>query len=240
MAEFFLERLSTAPEGFAFGLVLLILFFCGLGIPLPEEIPLTLAGYLVYTGDVSLPTATIWCLIAILAGDSVLFALGFRFGHRIFEIRLFRKLLTPRRMKKVNRYFHRYGNRVVFLGRFMAGVRATFFLTAGILKMPYRRFLVLDGVAALISAPIFIFLAYRFGGELEMASQLFHEFGWYLLAGAVILVVGTSIFIRQRRKRKRAEARLASEQSKEEPRFPVLKRADSEASSTPKSAQEGT
>lgn len=203
MIDFLIRVIENAPPGIAFTGVIVVLLICGLGAPFPEEIPLVLAGYLVYSEEVSLQTCLAWCFVALLAGDSMLFWIGYRFGHRIFQIPILNKLLTPERVHKVNEKFHHYGNRVIFVARFMAGVRGTVFLTAGVLKMPYRRFILFDGMAALVSAPLVIYIAYRFGSQLEYAIKFAREAGWLLFVIASILAVGISILVLRIRKRRR-------------------------------------
>src|SRR5258705_13971787 len=132
MFEQALTYLDTLPGEFAFGGVIVVLLLCGVGFPLPEEFPLFAAGYLAQQGVVSLRTAIVSCLFAIVAGDCMLFTIGYRLGNRIFDLPVLRKLLTPERMERVNHYFRKYGSRVVFVGRYMAGVSGRGFLAAGI------------------------------------------------------------------------------------------------------------
>lgn len=192
MLEYLLNLVNSIPEGWAFGAVIGVLLICGLGLPFPEEIPLFLAGYLVYSGQVHLNTCMLFTVMAILIGDSALFSIGHKFGPQIFQIPLFGKLLTPSRVKRVNEYFQKYGNGVVFVARFMAGVRGPVFLTAGILRMPYRRFILLDGIAALISAPTVVWATYKFcqyfSGETESVMRFVRKTEGYLLVLAVVLV----------------------------------------------------
>jgi len=203
--EFIFEWLSAAPGTVAFAAVLFVILICGLGLPLPEEFPLLAAGYLAYMGDVSLKIGILFSLAAIVGGDSLLFLIGRKLGNRIFEFPLFAKLLHPGRMKKVNEYFHKYGNRVVFVARFMAGIRGTIFITAGILQMPYRRFLVWDGLAAIISVPLVISIAYHFGEDIELGMQQIRRTGHTLFAVAAIAVLGLSLIIWWMKKRRRLD-----------------------------------
>ncbi len=202
MFEQILEYLDTIPGEFAFGGVIVVLLLCGLGFPLPEEFPLFAAGYLAQQGVVSLRTSIIGCFAAIVAGDCMLFAIGYRLGNRIFELPPFQKLLTPERMKRVNDRFRRYGSRVVFVGRFMAGVRATVFLAAGTLRMPFRRFIILDGMAAAISVPILIWIAYTFGDEIDQALKMIRKTGLtlFLVIGTVV-ILATLVIVRMRKAR---------------------------------------
>lgn len=176
MLENFLDWLSNIPGEWALFFVIFLLLLCGLGLPLPEEIPIIAAGYLSYLEIVSLPVAIVLVMAAVLIGDVLLYGIGYRYGNRIFTINAFKNMLTPARMAKANHYFQRWGNRVVFIARFVAGVRGTVFLTAGILKMPFRRFVLLDGSAALITIPLNIFIVHRFGEEIGTTIVYLKEF----------------------------------------------------------------
>jgi membrane protein DedA with SNARE-associated domain len=190
------------------GLVVLVLLLCGLGLPLPEEIPIIAAAYLAFEGDVTLPTAIVLVLIAVLIGDSTLYWIGWRHGNRIFTIYPFRSLMTENRVKKANHLFHRWGNRVVFIARFVAGVRATVFLTAGILKMPYKRFILLDGIAAGISIPLNMiivdYVLHYVGDDTSDALKAIRKTGRAVMIGILMLVVLFSIFLYFRRKSRAA------------------------------------
>lgn len=55
----------------------------------------------------------------------------------------------------------RYSNWVLFVARFLPGLRSPIFLTAGMTRrIPFWRFLLLDGLAALISVPVWVYLGY--------------------------------------------------------------------------------
>ena len=207
MIEYFLRWIETLPEGWAFAAVIIILLICGLGAPFPEEIPLFLAGYLVYSGDIHLKTAIFFTLIAILVGDSMLFFIGYKFGNQIFKMPLFKKLLTPERVDRVNQYFHKYGSRVIFIARFMAGVRGPVFLTAGILQMPFQRFILFDGLGAFISAPTIVWVAYwfcqHFEGEIIEATKMVRQTEKLIVLLVVVLVIGISFLAIRIKKRKK-------------------------------------
>lgn len=67
--------------------------------------------------------------------------------------------MTPKRYAQVQEKFDKYGNWVLFVARFLPGLRTAVFVTAGISrKVSYLRFLIMDGLAALISVPVWIYL----------------------------------------------------------------------------------
>ncbi len=153
-------------------LIGLVLFLSGIGLPLPEDIPLILAGFLAFQAGFwgvspdlqafmfhHFLLAFLYCSTAILAGDSLCWLMGKRWGVSIRQkVPLLRRLLTDDRLQSVEKWFNRFGNAAVFFGRQLAGVRFVTFFTAGTVKMPYWRFLLWDGIGALLSVPLWLCL----------------------------------------------------------------------------------
>lgn len=174
---------------------------------MPEEIPIIAAAYLAYDGAVPVEWAIFFTVLAAMAGDTIIFLVGRYYGHRIFELPILRNMVTRRRLRRANVYFKRWGNGVVFMGRFLAGVRSTVFLTAAILKMPLRKFLLLDGAAAVLSIPLNILIVYtllkRWGDDLHAIIKASREFGHDALIIIAIIVAAIGMFVYFRRKKKR-------------------------------------
>jgi membrane protein DedA with SNARE-associated domain len=207
LAEHLIEWLTNFPTGLGFALIMLILLLCGLGLPMPEEVPLIAITYLAYIEELNLPVAIISVIIGMVGGDAMLYAVGYRYGNRIFEIRPFKNLLTPKRMERANHYFQKWGSGVVFLARFMAGVRGTVFLTAGILRMPFKRFLLMDGLAAALAVPINMWIVLKlfqwYGDDgVSETLQVLKKTGRSLLIVAVLVVALIALwaYIRQGRR----------------------------------------
>ncbi len=165
-----------------------VLLLCGLGLPIPEEITLVGAGVIVFEGKAQLVPMMMLTVVGILAGDSILFWLGRRYGPRLLERKLFRKLLHAERMAKVQAQFDAHALKVVFFARFVAGVRACVYFSAGTLGMKYRTFLVLDLAGALLSAPVSVWLGYHFGDTIETAMTWLRDID-RLVIGAIVVVV---------------------------------------------------
>src|SRR5262245_58089165 len=86
-----------------------ILLACGLGLPLPEDIPMIASGYLSWDGTMQIYPAFATCMVGVLVGDTMLFYLGRRIGPAFLG-----KLFKPRRVLRVRAYFRRYGVGIVF------------------------------------------------------------------------------------------------------------------------------
>ncbi len=192
--------------------VFTILVICGLGVPLPEDISLILGGFLVYEGAANLPLMMAVGFLGILVGDSLIFFAGRRFGSRVGRkpTGFFARIVTPEKRAKVEGLFASHGQKIVMIARFLPGVRAVTYFTAGSAGMSYWRFILFDGIAAILSAPLFVYLGYHFGGHLE---QLFSAVkrGQTGVIGALVFVgVAYFVFRRWRAKRQAEAARLAA------------------------------
>lgn len=157
-------NLTSLSSGIAYLIVFGILVACGLGFPLPEDIPLVASGYLIWDGTMAWAPALAVTLGGVAAGDTILFFIGRRLGLRMLEPGPNRKpLFPPDKIRRTRAYFRKYGDKIVFFARFVAGFRAVAFFMAGAMKMSYTKFIGLDMLAALLSVPIWLGLGYGLG-----------------------------------------------------------------------------
>ncbi len=188
LLNFLLGFYGPAPYFFVFGILLL----CGLGLPIPEDITLFVAGMLSYYGVTSLITMIIISFVGVLLGDSIIFALGAFYGRKMAQKWPFSRFLTPERLTEVKKRFHKRGNKLIFAARFMPGLRAPIFFSAGTLHLPFRVFFFYDGMAALISVPTIIGAVYYFGDEVDhvirVIQKIEHGIAFVILAIFSLLV----------------------------------------------------
>ncbi len=106
--------------------IIVVLILTGCGLPVPEEFPIIAAGVASSGADAHLnPWLALGaCLIGALAGDSMLYTIGYHFGHNLVKAhpRLAR-LLHAEREARMEQLLNRHGLKVLFLARFMVGVR---------------------------------------------------------------------------------------------------------------------
>jgi membrane protein DedA with SNARE-associated domain len=146
-----------------FGIVL-FLVLTGCGMPIPEEVAIVLAGVLSAGGNLHPEWALLSCLIGALLGDSVMYLIGRTFGENILSAHpRFAKLLGAEREKRFEDAIERHAFKVMLLARFMVGVRGPVYLAAGVVRMPYRKFIMLDLVCASIVVNCVFWLSYLFG-----------------------------------------------------------------------------
>lgn len=170
---YFLTDLSSFGAYLA---VFTILLSCGVSLPLPEDIPLVAAGYLIWDKTFSPFPIFLVTMSSILIGDFILFYLGQKLGFRyLFQARD-KPLFKVKSVRRARAYFRKYGDKIVFFARFIVGFRIVVFFMAGAMKMKPSRFLFFDAMAALISVPLWLLLGYLLGCNFgdEIAVLLHH------------------------------------------------------------------
>lgn len=175
----------------------LVLVACGFGFPLPEEVTMLGAGFLVYEGEVEAVPVVAVCWAATLIGDSVPYWVGRRFGRSALRIGPVARVLHAERMGAIERRFERNGSWAVFACRFVPGLRLPAWFTAGTLGMPYHRFLAIDGLGAMIMTPLFVLLGYGSGekiAELEQRVENLHQILGFVALSLVGMLLARFVF----------------------------------------------
>ena len=182
-------------------IVLAILLACGVGIPIPEDVTLFAAGLMSYYGVTQLGLMILICLAGVLAGDCFIFYLGTHFGRRLTKKWLFHKLLPDDRLNAVSKKFNKKGDKLLFAARFMPGLRAPIYFSAGTLHIPFRKFILYDGCAAMISVPTIVGSVYYFGDELDHVIRVVRNFehGLFVAILLVIFLVAAKWYITHRK-----------------------------------------
>jgi membrane protein DedA with SNARE-associated domain len=164
----------------------------GLGVPLPEEIPIVAAGVLAHQGVVHWWLALPICIAGVIIGDIGLYWIGRHWGNRALDLPLVRRLLDPARRDRLEAGYRRRGALIVFGARHVAGVRGAAFLTAGIVRLPFAKFLLADGIAIAYGTPLSFGLAYLFSEHVHQLLADIHRVERWL---AVIALLGAAGWI---------------------------------------------
>jgi len=181
--------------------IILFLFLTGCGLPIPEELGIVTAGYLSSTGTLDWPIALASAIFGALAGDCAIYWIGFHFGKAVLrEHPWWVGFLTPEREKKAEYLIKHHGLKLLFVIRFLPGLRLPVYLTTGILKMPFRRFLLIDGLCATVVVTLFFFLSYFFGQQVKDVIQQVEHGLLYTVLGvaAAAVIIGYAIRYRRR------------------------------------------
>ncbi|HFC6246728.1 TPA: DedA family protein [Neisseria meningitidis] len=205
---------------YGYAAVFFVLVICGFGVPIPEDLTLVTGGVISGMGYTNPHMMFAVGMLGVLVGDGVMFAAGRIWGQKILRFKPIARIMTPKRYAQVQEKFDKYGNWVLFVARFLPGLRTAVFVTAGISrKVSYLRFLIMDGLAALISVPVWIYLGEYGAHNIDWLMAKMHS----LQSGIfVILGIGATVvawiwwkkrqriqFYRSKLKEKRAQRKAA-------------------------------
>ena len=151
----------------------LLIFFgmfvgAGLGLPFPEEVLIVAAG--LWTAGQAQYGLYRWlmlpvCVLGVVIADCLLYGIGRHFGTRLLRRRWVARLLPEEKRARIERNFHRYGVNILLFGRLVPGIRSPLFLTAGMMRLSVPRFLLADGIGAVVGNSLLYFLAFWFGDQ---------------------------------------------------------------------------
>ena len=176
------------------------------GFVLPGETAAVLGGVAARFGHASLPVMLLVVVAAAIIGDSVGYEVGARFGPRLLRLRLLRR--HESRLDGARDRLARRGGLAVFLGRFVAFLRAVMPALAGASHMPYRRFLGYNAAGGLVWGTASVLLGYLAGSSYAALEK---TAGRATAIAAAALVVAALVAWRIRRYRADRRDRDAAE-----------------------------
>lgn len=131
--------------------------------PIPSEVFLPYAGYLVFLGSMNYAVAVAVSTVAGVLGALVDFYLALLVGRPFFDGLISRVGAPPDSINRAERWMNEQGAWAVFLARFVPGLRSIISIPAGILKMRLRTFVVLTLLGSLIWTAALIYLGFSAG-----------------------------------------------------------------------------
>jgi membrane protein DedA with SNARE-associated domain len=196
--------------GIVYAALIGMMALSAVGFPLPEEVTLISVGILAFMGAhpqhfpppyegapvVSVHMASAVAFTAIICSDLLIYFIGRFFGRKLLYHPRVHRFFPESTMKRVEEWTHKYGAYACGIFRFTPGLRFPGHLVTGMMKYPAWKFLLIDGVAALISVPTQIYLLAHYG---EPILKYLRQFKMVLLA--VLAVVLVYFLVRKLRQR---------------------------------------
>jgi len=159
---------STIIGHFPYVGLFLLLIIGGIGFPFPEGGTLILCGLLISTNIIKPMYTLVIAYSGVLIGDFLFYSFGRKYGRMIITRRMFRKILSEKRLEMLADKFNKWGILFVFIGGRLIG---EIFLVAGILKMPRWKFIIIDALSSLFTVVIWIGLGYLGGHTLQIIRE---------------------------------------------------------------------
>lgn len=196
------DSLGFLLTHFTYLALVLLMLAAGLGLPMSEDLVLLIVGYLSSTGITDPWIVLFLGYGSVLAGDWMIFRMGRRFGPSLTTHPLTRKMFPEKRLRWLENHYAKHGTLTVVVARHVAGLRAPAFALAGAGKMSQKRFLLADGLSALITTPLMVWLGYEFGDRMESLFGNVKQVQWILLGSlaATLVVAGLARWIGKRKR----------------------------------------
>lgn len=167
-----------------------------LGLLVPGETLVILAGVLVSAGVLGMPEAMTVATAGAVLGDSIGYELGRHLGRPWLAKHGTRVGFHERRLQRMDELFARHGGKAVLLGRLIGFLRALAPFVAGASRMPYRRFLLFNVAGAMLWAIGFVLLGFVLGESWQVAERWVGRAG---LAGGVLVLAAVVVWLRRHR-----------------------------------------
>lgn len=186
-----LHQLINFFAAYGYIAVFLVLLACGFGLPVPEDVTLVAGGVICCLADgLDVKMMLFVSLMGVIVGDGIMFMLGRLLGPKVKTVPLLRNIFTERIYHQMQEKVQKYGHWILFIARFLPGLRAPIFMTAGISrKVPYWKFLLMDGTAALISVPVWVYAGYYFAHDLDDLLEWIKHSESVVIGGVGVLLV---------------------------------------------------
>jgi len=158
-------------------------------IPIPSEVIMPFAGYLVSAGRFSLWLVIFWGAIGNLIGSIIAYGVGFYGGRPLIAKYGKYILLRQEELDKAQRFFGKYGNLSVFFSRLLPIIRTFISLPAGIAKMRFGRFCFYTFIGSFFWSAFLAYIGVFFGENWDVIGIYFRKFDWLIAILIIIFIV---------------------------------------------------
>ena len=169
------------------------------GLVVPGDVILALGGIYAARGELEVTTVIVIGTLAAVAGESIGYWLGRRYGVLLLRrIPLLR--LLESRLHGAEEFFRKHGGKTVAVGRYATAAGAFVPFVAGMGRMRYRRLLAFDVPAIVVWAAAITLFGYYFEAQLDFVDRVLRRSGLVILA-VVVLFIGGWIALKRLRRR---------------------------------------
>lgn len=156
-------------------------------IPLPSEVIMTFAGFVVNEGKLSLTNIILAGILGNLLGSLITYYIGLKGARPLLEKYGKYILITKEKLDNADKWFNKHGDTAVFFGRMLPGIRTFISLPAGINKMDINKFVIYTIIGSGIWTSILAIIGIELGKDWNIISQYFRIFD--IIIGIAILLI---------------------------------------------------
>src|SRR5581483_10721503 len=189
MSHAIVDLLRSAIVHYGYWVIAFTLLLENMGIPLPGETILLIASFMAYSEhDLRLSWIIVFATIACTIGDNLGYAIGYRGGRPLLARYQSFFRIRPSTIHRGEKLFETYGALTVFFARFVFGMRIITGPLAGVLRMPWRKFLLFNFLGATVWVGVISTAGYLFGQHWERLARSLKRLDLILIALFFLLV----------------------------------------------------
>ena len=184
MFEQILDWIVTFVHEFGYFGLFIMTFLESTFTPLPGEVTIVPAGFLVYQGKMHILPVLLSCISGTMAGSYFTYWFAQQFGVRFVKKYGKYFFFPPHKLSMVQKYFKEHGSVSVFTARLLPGIRHVIAFPAGIAEMKLSLFFIYTFLGSTIWTIVLLIVGYQIGNNKEMLVHYII----YIKIGAIILV----------------------------------------------------
>lgn len=185
IATWIISVISTLGYG---GIVLLMAIESAC-IPLPSEIIMPFAGFLVFKGELTLWLVALAGAVGCVIGSIPAYYVGVYGGRPLAEKYGKYILLSKNDLDMADRLFAKYGEIIIFIARLLPAVRTFIAFPAGVARMNMPKFIMYTFIGSLIWCWLLAYAGMKFGEHWDNLKVYFHEFHYVIIGAGTIFLI---------------------------------------------------
>ena len=174
--------------------------------PYPGDTILFAGAVLASAGEVSTPLVLVSGITGNVAGAMLVYAFGFSRGRKYFQ-EGHGRFIDPAHLERIEKWFARYGSRIILISRFLTGIRSGVALAAGLGEVPAYKMALYTTLSTLAWNGLIVALALALGTNWEAINDFARLYNRLVLALLCVVALAWAVRWQIRRRRPNGSAR---------------------------------
>lgn len=188
---------TNTVKAFGYSGVFVLMFLESSSLPIPSEVILPYAGFLVSTGQLDFWITVALSTVAGIAGSVIDYYIGLKGVESLMKHRILGKvILSTGQLEVAEKWFLKYGNFIVFISRIIPGFRTTLSFPAGAAKMSMKKFLAFTTAGCFLWNIILIYLGLYLGQNWKQVAGYTR---YIIIVAVVAVIIIVAVYLARRR-----------------------------------------
>lgn len=161
-------------------------------VPIPSEITMPFSGFLASSGILSVWPIIIVGTVANLVGSLIAYYIGYILEETVL-IKLIKKygkfiLVSEHDYNRANKWFEKYGDKIIFISRLLPGIRTVISLPAGMFEMDIKKFIFYTTIGCFIWSILLTYTGYYLGENWQSLEGIYRKFEFVILFFIIVAI----------------------------------------------------